>query len=604
MNKKLLTMGLAALLMAGCSSDDVVGGEGDKGGAVNGTAYVGLKLQLPSVNGSRAGENFDAATADENKVKTLDVVFLDNDNKVVQHEVININDLHWTDDPAAGIGTVAELPVIKMTQSGDKNVLILVNNQGNVTIPAVGNTINVATATDVSALNTTTGGFFMTNALLTDGTNSSYLVSVTPKETEAEAQADASKNVIYVERAAAKVTVTANPSYTVSSPAAEDYQGSKVTFSGWLLDVTNTKFYPVHQMDKKYFSVDYISTASSAAFTGENAHKGNRFYETVATPKRVYWATAPYYDEAAVISGIPTFTVATDATSAESFKGFGNLAPQYCAENTFTVQQMMQTHTTRTLLKATYKPAKVMLKKNTDVDWSLQTPPTTPGTADVVAADMTDNMTWYRLGNSSNAWVEKSLIARLLKYFKDEAGMTDATAVTIEKVKAGTHAFSEVIGVEKYNVVKVVRSGVSTEVVGTDLDNLRQAFGKLTAFVNGVCYYQVRIKHFGATPDYTPWGNEANAPTLDGLTDKYTNYLTYGGTDEAKKKALDKEYLGRYGVVRNNYYDININSVSGPGEPTINDITPTTDPDDQQNYYIQATVKILDWAKRSQSVNL
>ena len=596
MNKKLLTMGLAALLMAGCSSDDIVGGEGDKGGAVNGTAYVGLKLQLPSVNGSRAGASFVDATAAENMVNTLDVVFLDNTNKVVQHKVIDINELHWTDDPAAGIGTVAELPVIKMNKSDVQKVLILVNNQGNVTIPTDGTAIKVAEKTDVTTAtgvsNLTAGGFFMTNALLTNGTTSSYLVPVTPKKTEAEAQADASNNVIYVERAAAKVTVKADPSYTVSTPAAEDYQGSKVTFSGWLLDVTNTKFYPVHQMNDTYFSDEYISSASAT----------NRFYETVATPKRVYWATAPYYDAEAVISGTPTFTVATDATPESSFKGFGNLAPQYCAENTFTVQQMMQKHTTRTLLKATYKPAKVMLKKVGDVDWSLQTPPTSD--ADVLDTDITDGMNWYRLGNSSNAWVDKSLKARLLKYFKDEAKMTGVTEVKIEHVEAGTHAFSEVLGSgEKCNVVKVVVSGVETEIDGTALANLRQAFGKLTAFVGGVCYYQVRIKHFGATSSYTPWGNESGAPTLDGLTDKYTNYLTYG-TDDAKKKALDKEYLGRYGVVRNNYYDININSVSGPGEPTINDITPTTDPDDQQNYYIQATVKILDWAKRSQSVDL
>ena len=600
MNKKLLTMGLAALLMAGCSSDDVVVGEGDNGGAVNGTAYVGLKLQLPSVNGSRAGESFEAATADENKVNTLDVVFLDDANKVVQHENIAIGDLHWTDDPATGIGTVAELPVIKMNKSDVQKVLILVNNQGNVTIPAVGTTaIDVTSAKGVS--NLTTSGFFMTNALLTDGTTSSYLVSVTPKKTEAEAQAEASNNVIYVERAAAKVTVTTNltNTYTVPSTAAEDYRDSEVKFSGWLLDVTNTQFYPVHQMDNKYFSADYISSASGTVF---GDHRGNRFYETVATPKRVYWATAPYYDAEAVISGTPTFTVATDATPESSFKGFGNLAPQYCAENTFTVQQMMQKHTTRTLLKATYKPAKVMLKKVGDVDWSLQTPPTSD--ADVLDTDITDGMTWYRLGNSSNAWVEKSLNARLLKYFQDEAGMPTATAVTIENVEAGTHAFSEDLGGGvTCNVVKVTIGGTPTVIDGTALTNLRQAFGKLTAFVDGVCYYQVRIKHFGATPGYTPWGNESNAPTLTGLADAYTNYLTYG-TDEAKKKDLDKEYLGRYGVVRNNYYDININSVSGPGEPTINDITPTTDPDDQQNYYIQATVKILDWAKRSQSVDL
>ena len=56
MNKKLLTMGLAALLMAGCSSDDVVGGEGDKGGASAVKGYVGLTITMPTSAGSRTVE--------------------------------------------------------------------------------------------------------------------------------------------------------------------------------------------------------------------------------------------------------------------------------------------------------------------------------------------------------------------------------------------------------------------------------------------------------------------------------------------------------------------------------------------------------------------
>ena len=45
-----------------------------------------------------------------------------------------------------------------------------------------------------------------------------------------------------------------------------------------------------------------------------------------------------------------------------------------------------------------------------------------------------------------------------------------------------------------------------------------------------------------------------------------------------------------------------LNSISAPGEPTIP--TPADSPDDVTNYYISATVKIMDWAVRKQSVNL
>ena len=100
----------------------------------------------------------------------------------------------------------------------------------------------------------------------------------------------------------------------------------------------------------------------------------------------------------------------------------------------------------------------------------------------------------------------------------------------------------------------------------------------IKTYENGVSYYIARIKHFG--DDLTPWqeGND-----------------TYGENN--------LNWLGRYGVLRNNWYDLTIDKISGPGYPDVPEVKPNT-PDDEDTKYINVSVKILDWAKRSQSVEL
>ena len=100
----------------------------------------------------------------------------------------------------------------------------------------------------------------------------------------------------------------------------------------------------------------------------------------------------------------------------------------------------------------------------------------------------------------------------------------------------------------------------------------------MSTFASGVSYYIARVKHFG---DYlTKWeaGND-----------------TYGSNN--------LNWLGRYGVLRNNWYELSVNSVSGPGYPDVPKVDPT-EPDDVNDQYINVEVKILKWAKRSQKVDL
>ena len=98
----------------------------------------------------------------------------------------------------------------------------------------------------------------------------------------------------------------------------------------------------------------------------------------------------------------------------------------------------------------------------------------------------------------------------------------------------------------------------------------------ISTYANGESYYIARIKHFGDA--LTPWNSG----------ETYNDNL---------------KYLGRYGMLRNNWYELDVQSVSGPGYPDVPDVKPNT-PDDEDDKYIKVSVKILDWAKRSQKVDL
>lgn len=110
---------------------------------------------------------------------------------------------------------------------------------------------------------------------------------------------------------------------------------------------------------------------------------------------------------------------------------------------------------------------------------------------------------------------------------------------------------------------------------GTDLNTVIDAIGEVKYYKNGATYYYTSlIRHFGETE--TKWENGED----------YT----------------DAKHLGRYGVVRNTWYQMTINSISGPGEPEIPVIP--DEPDDENQGYIKMEVNILAWAVRGNDIDL
>ena len=168
-------------------------------------------------------------------------------------------------------------------------------------------------------------------------------------------------------------------------------------------------------------------------------------------------------------------------------------------------------------------------------------------------------------------------------------GITDATeqAKYVVKLNATDNNISGEAGQHLIKAENITYTGEGTSQVNPNVVNtineklgLKEEGGKITSgiatYLDGVTYYIARIKHFN---ELTPW--TAGKPY---------------GTDNDK-------YLGRYGVLRNNWYDLSVTSISGLGYPDVPEVKPTV-PDDENEQYINVEVKILSWAKRSQQIKL
>lgn len=117
--------------------------------------------------------------------------------------------------------------------------------------------------------------------------------------------------------------------------------------------------------------------------------------------------------------------------------------------------------------------------------------------------------------------------------------------------------------------------------------------GTITVFQNGIAYYETRIKHFG--DDGCPWktGQAWETPQPSVSVGAYP-----GDNAEAN-------YLGRWGVLRNNWYDLTVNSISKIGSPVPPELKKNeSNTDDELEQFISVDVNILAWAKRTQGADL
>ena len=572
--KNLFGMAVMATALVGCSSNDNLAPDGKDNVGKAGTAYASFKINLPTTNGSRAAGDPTFENGDKNEFAVNDATLLLFQKNATTgafeyKEAVELGNMEpWTSSDASGITTTAKLTAkINNAKVGanDYYALIVLNNHTKTAAKIKFPTTNQSFAEwSKIAANATAkyseydNGFFMANAPKYVAGAPTTLVAIKNICASKQQAENSEATTVYVERGLAKVSLASGSEKKHVDINEGNYKDDKVDITGWTLDVTNTKTYPVHVTEGEGLWADTWKTTATTAAT--NGASMDRFHDTNPDSEfpRVYWGLDPNYslDFTTVDACKGEFKMATkgDFKTGEEAK-----KAQYCLENTFDIAHMMQGQTTRVLFSAKYTPN-----------------------------GFSDGDTFYKMGNSSQLWnadkVEAQIKAKAQEVLIEADPSKDPSKVTVtlnaatnNLTKAGVYLVAAAN--VQYNSVNITDDEASkiNAKLGFKAETPTEAAVGLSTFEGGVSYYIARVKHFNAL---TPWNPG----------DK-----TYDGNNA--------NWLGRYGVLRNNWYELSVSSVSGPGYPDVPKVNPT-DPDDVNDQYINVEVKILDWAKRSQSVDL
>lgn len=621
MKKIYLPLALAATLALGaCSSDNVVDNGGSNPIDLSKGGFVKMSLNLPTDNNRGSRATLDDGLDNEYGIKNAYLVLFERENKKSENEATfrgayelensDFKDFEAVGDNPNHVTITKRIAFANDTkpQTGNKlYALVVLNNNGLFTVDATkheltfddtkvdaaayksaSNFINfskalASTNTDGKtpfASDVTNNGIFMTNAplctkpggatapstdakikTLADVTNNIYT-------TEAEAKSKPAAE-IYVERAVAKVTVQQGTEGKLEANKGNTTSEISYTLNSWAIDNTNKKSYIVRQYDKAWNSInsDKATATGGSQYrfvwsspVNPNATDDNKLYRTAFAQDPEYKTTTADADNYNRIANSASMTLSPT---------FGNEHPQYCNENTFQVTAQNQDQTTRVVL---------------GVKMSV------PGIPTSGKKPTYDKDLYTVNGNKEVVYTEATLTERLKNILLNEPAVKTWTKthttysfdITFNNTTAGATTITK--ATFKDNTAPDEKLESFTP------EQLNKALPNIVRYKDGVAYYAVRIKHFGDTD--TPWNVTGQGITAGDNSKIYNTSNSDNGN----------WFLGRYGVVRNNWYDINVKKIQTLGDATIPAFT--NDPDDVLENYISVSINVLSWSKHTQDADL
>lgn len=589
MSHKYLTL-LFPFLLTACADTDGLSGSSWN---ADSTGYVALNICLPATGGAGMRASSDGTLTDGEKKEyavndaTL-ILFAGNNEEEALFEGAYMVPARFTTNGSTSQVTVSSRVTRKIRQVENGNVYayVILNGIGAgvvdtedgaatddvqhtaLTVKTKDGTVTLSRQAPVTFrkflqyftdATDTRHGFLMTNAPLYDkGTNTVQTLSriapdrikLTPEEAEGEAATE-----VYVERVMAKVSLVDGRDHSKCQYSVTNAAGKKttyhVTLKNWMLDNTNRSAYLTRHAttaDFKTWAGLKNVKADATRFIGATAVATTGDYQAFV---RTHWAKDVNYDKNVHPTDINRLS---DGNEAAVNGALGTDNPQYCFENTFDVERMTVNNTTRAILAAQFveegkEPADLYLYDNDTTTLAN-------------AANMTDDIT---------AAINAMAVVKA-------RGM--ATDLTFEEVNAHLKR------VKSFTIGGVSYTADATDAAVLKVFNtVYSNIGDINIYKNGMVYYQIRVKHFG--DDLTPWNRgEAKVTTTD----------TYPVVNR------DANYLGRYGILRNNWYELNVATVNRLGYPAI---PPLTDkPDDLLNEYISVKVNIQPWVKKGKEIVL
>lgn len=586
---------LAAVLMVACSdSQEPEPQVPDILSRFNSEGKAWMTLQIPLGGQTMTRTSFDDGSDDEWKVKDAYILIFAGANE----SAAKFASAYKVESPTLNTSAYNRQITATVTftindaniNTGDKlYVFALLNNNSSAittsSFPATsvifanGTTLKGGTSSvsdlrgiTIGSIKDNSGYFLMTNATLADAASTSASLSTLVEvpasyffPTEAQAEANPAGH-INVERLAAKTTVELSDelTYSILGNSYADFARGDLS---WALDNYNTKSYAYRHLS----AVSY-----------------QRFVESLPVEPyyplayRTYWGEDVNYAD-----GVTTnFTNYTNL--APSWKAMG--ANDYCAENTFDVAHMQDNCTTSVLVRLQLNYGGDFYTTSvTGSDIVFQSPGYTleeQGTSasSSFARTRSDSVTY---DGANTVTIDEYLRQWLMETnsgFRNwvntyAAGEVKHVVITLTNDAAtGTATVS--------SVTQTARASGTTGATAFDALGLDSYFASnisLKYYASGYCYYRVLIRHFDDTQ--TPWSSVST------MTNNSTAQV-YGGNAAS--------YLGRYGVVRNNWYNISITSVSHVGSPIIPALT--SDADDKVPQFLNATLSINGWTSHGQNL--
>ena len=582
MKKTLLfSVALAGLMLGSCSSSDDLNGGGTGKFGADGQGFVNVTLNLPTQpqSTSRAiNDEFDHGDATEYNVKDATLILFAGADEATAEIKAAYNLSGWKKNltPSAQISTtlskVQKINVISASSTDKIYAFVVLNHNDALKVTST-NTLQVngtdftGTFEDLSKkdINTplTKDNLMMSNAVIISKSGSAdfssekatTLTDVTNKiyKTESEATSHPAAN-IYVERLAAKVTLgnatgTSTNTVSVGSGAAKTFAYS---LDGWRLANVNASSYLTRQYDNTWN--DYKSDATDFTTASHVDYDNNSYrfagISPIATGKgyRTYWGKDANYDVA------PSFT---DGNAEPTLAGG---ASTYCYENTFNVAHQNVKETTCAIVKMKITP---------------------DGYSDGTFFTIDDNKGVVYSKADVKTEIGKRFLAEMgSAYVKTHYYPTVTGTITVNDVE-----FADAAG--EVTITKMtLTDGTTPKVVSdADLTTFKPSI-KVNEFKDGYAYYTILIKHFG--DELTPWNPSTKTTS------------SYPGTNN------EENWLGRYGVLRNNWYKLDVTGVAAIGASTPGELNVNNDdtPDDNLKRYISCKINALSWAVRKQETIL
>lgn len=611
-NKFFMGLGaVAALSMAACSNDEPANnGNGGEPGAGQDQAFIAVSISEQTDGKSRAagdinqegankGEWFeDGYQLGESKVKSCDFYFYDENGKFV----MTSNTL-WSDNgqdmPNIELKGKSVVVLDQVKQKGYPKYMVAILNkpagfQASLTLEQMNTQLVGAAATTDGAVKngehfTMTTTSWADQKMRSDETKALpyYFVNELTADdfyTSAEAAKAEGKAVkVYVERLAAKAAVKIGmesvkgekntyPIEISVAGAGNDDEGDYISdyklyveLSGWHFNAT---------AKDSYYMKNIEPTAKSGAWEGNDADGKLGFLWNSSDYKRSYWGKSY------------TYGVGTQADY--NYFSYNDLTEKFWEADE--VGKQHAAYTTENTHPANFLNVYANYNKVTSV--LLQARVYDPNAGEGVNSDFVmyngllfkgDRFMQYAMSVAeANIWVKVDET----KYAEVSTGYSLVNDGTGNKVYtefapvAGTTYYKKTTNAEgKTEYVPYTDTDLTTAVSALNTE-LKKTVGE--GFKGGMMYYNVPIRHLRPLAD----------SNKDGILDRTFDL----------KNLLE----GDYGVVRNHYYRININSLAKLGTGVWNpdeDIIPENPPKDEE-YYVGAEINVLSWRIVDQDIDL